>query len=111
MWTEQQLRAGIDNLTLDQLVGQTLCYSTGSFTDEQYDQLVQRTMPGSVFHGMVTEERKAALMRSQNKYCPVPTMFVADVENGTDADMGVCPMPQSGRREYLQNVLNRILFR
>lgn len=27
------------------------------------------------------------------------------------ADMGVCPMPQSGRREYLQNALNRILFR
>ncbi|MBE6591892.1 MAG: glycoside hydrolase family 3 protein [Ruminococcaceae bacterium] len=93
MWTEQQLRAGIDNLTLDQLVGQTLCYSTGSFTDEQYDQLVRRTMPGSVFHGMVTEERKAALMRSQNKYCPVPTMFVADVENGTGAVAGGVSLP------------------
>ena len=26
------------------------------------------------------------------------------------ADMGVCPMPQSGRQEYLQNVVNTVLF-
>ena len=88
MLTDEQLRKGIDGLTLDQLVGQTLCYSFDSFSDEQYDAIVKKTMPGGVYHWKITAERKESLMRSHNKYCPVPTIFVTDVENGTDAIVG-----------------------
>lgn len=93
MWTEEQLRAGIDKLTLDELVGQTLCYETGSFSDEEYEEIAKKTMPGGVYHGRVSKERKQALMNAQNKYCPVPTLFVADVENGTDAAEGSVKFP------------------
>ncbi len=82
MWTEEQIRAGVEDLTLDELVGQLLCYETGSFSEEEYDELVKKVMPGSAYFHQVKPERMAALRASHSKYCKVPSMYVADVEEG-----------------------------
>ena len=82
MWTEEQIRAGIEELTLDELVGQLLCYETGSFSVEQYDEVVKKTMPGGMYFNLTEPERLEALRASHNKYCKVPTIYVADVEEG-----------------------------
>ncbi len=82
MWTEEQIRAGIEELTLDELVGQLLCYETGSFSVEQYDEIIKKTKAGSVYMHLTDRERAAGLLAAHKKYCKVPTMLVADVEEG-----------------------------
>ena len=84
MWTEEQIRAGIEELTLDELVGQLLCYETGSFSVEQYEEIVKKTKPGSVYLHRATAERTEGLLAAHKKYCQVPTMIVADVEEGVN---------------------------
>ena len=82
MWTEQQILDGVEKLTLDQLVGQTLCFQADSISAEEYAELVKKTMPGGIYYHNITPEQKKSALEAHNKYCPVPTVCVADVENG-----------------------------
>ena len=93
MWTEEQIRAGIEELTLDELIGQLLCYETGSFSVEQYDEIIKKTKAGSVYMHLTDRERAAGLLAAHKKYCKVPTMLVADVEEGAGNICGGVEFP------------------
>ena len=82
MWTEQQLLDGINDLSLDELVGQVLCYELSSYSVEEYEEIAKKTMPGGIFYNSVKTERRLALAEVQKKYCRTPTIYAADVEEG-----------------------------
>ncbi len=82
MWTEKQLRDGIDDLSLDELVGQVLCYEIHSYSAEEYEEIAKKTMPGGVFYNSVKTERRKEIDEVQKKYCRIPTIYAADVEEG-----------------------------
>ncbi len=84
MLTEKQLRERIDELTLDELVGQVLNFEFNQkrHKPEWIEQTIRETLPGSVYYGNCGDEFCAQVREWQSKYCRVPTMYVADVEHG-----------------------------
>ncbi len=87
MLTEQQMRERIDALPLDELVGQVLNFdlSEKRHSMEDLEEWLRRSKPGSLYiHGHNSAEFTKKVHELQDRICPTPTMYVADVENGPD---------------------------
>lgn len=84
MLTEQQLQAIVDELPLDDLVGQVINYEFSSSRHqwEWIEETIRTTKPGSVYYGHMDEEFCAKIRAVQDDVCKVPTIYSADVENG-----------------------------
>jgi len=84
MLTEKQLQVLVDELPLDDLVGQVLNYEfNGSHQKwEWIEETIRTTKPGSVFYGCMDEAFCAKIRAVQDAVCKVPTIYSADVENG-----------------------------
>ncbi len=76
----------IENMSLDELVGQLICYSVtldGSETElEKYDELFKTTKPGGVFLNVATAEQIKKVSSLVNKYTSVPVIVSGDTEYG-----------------------------
>lgn len=84
MLTEQQLRDGVEHLTIDELVGQVLNYDMDEkrVPLDKAEDIIRRTQPGSHYLYCPRPEYRDAILALQKKYCKTPVMLVADVECG-----------------------------
>ncbi len=84
MLTEKQLQAMVDELPLDDLVGQVINYEFSSSRHkwEWIEKTIRETKPGSIYYGSANEEFCAKIRAVQDEVCKVPTIYSADVENG-----------------------------
>ncbi len=76
----------IENMSLDDLCGQLLCYSVplGKSENElaEFEEIFKRTKPGGVFMDVVTGEQIRAVTELVNKYTKVPVIVSGDTEHG-----------------------------
>ncbi len=82
--TPNQIKKIIDSLTLDEKIGQLLCYSlTPHDTVEEKEEFFARIHGGSFFisYGM-TPEQVEGFRNMMQKYTPIPMIVSADLENG-----------------------------
>lgn len=81
MLTDRQIEDILESLTLDEMIGQMLCFNMTN-KREDLEQLIKETHAGSVFTaGRSCEEIKAAT-NLLNKYSKIPGMVAADIECG-----------------------------
>ena len=89
----------IENLTLEELVGQVLCYDVYAKDDPaEVEKIVARIKPGGLFMTGMTPEQIKAYTDMANKYVKVPVIIASDVENGPEgaiADAGLLPQPMA----------------
>lgn len=73
----------IDELSVDELVGQTLCpIIDGDIEDEELEKLVIALKPGSFFATGVTKEQIQRITNVINKHTKVPAIMTSDIEHG-----------------------------
>ncbi len=74
----------IDDLTFDELVGQTLCYDIYAKDDPvEVEKILSTLHVGGIFMaGGMTEEQVRLYTKIAQKYTPVPVIVAADVEYG-----------------------------
>ncbi len=91
----------IENMTLDDLCGQVLCYSVPMKNDEdlaKFEEIFKRTMPGGIFVDNVTGEQIKAAADFANKYTSVPVIVSGDTEFGPNPIKGcdhILPNPMA----------------
>ena len=77
------ITALIETMTLDELIGQLLCYCySPKWTDEQFSELVKRTKPGGLFFNSATPDKIKKFVGIANSENRIPVIVAADVENG-----------------------------
>lgn len=75
----------LHNLTIDDLVGQTLCVAVNNkMTTEEFEEIAKNNLPGGVFFSKTTAERIKIFTDIANKYVKIPVIVSADVENGPE---------------------------
>lgn len=81
MLTDIEINSLLDTLTLDEMIGQMLCYN---LTDdmEKAEQWVKETKAGSFFVAGFSAEKIKEANDILNKYSKIPGMIAADVELG-----------------------------
>ena len=72
----------IDSLTLDEMIGQMMCFSTIKMEDDEILDLVQTTKAGSFFVSNETPERIKKITKLMNDNLKCPGMIAADIEYG-----------------------------
>ena len=83
MLTEREIDKILDGLTEDEMIGQMMCFQlVGKWSDEQLEELVKKTKPGSFFVAGVSKEKIHYVTELMNKYTKLPGMIAADVEKG-----------------------------
>ncbi|MBQ4518012.1 MAG: glycoside hydrolase family 3 protein [Clostridia bacterium] len=85
MLTEKQIESLIDSLTLDEMIGQMLCYNVVLSGDDlsRTEEFLSKTHAGSLFvDGEAKANRIDDLMAMFKKYNKIPGMIAADIENG-----------------------------
>lgn len=81
MLTQQQLEEVLKSLTLDEMIGQMLCFYFAHDL-EKTEEIIKKTHAGSVFTAGRSPEDIKGVTELMNKYSPVPGMVAADVEAG-----------------------------
>lgn len=77
------IRELIESMSLDELVGQLLCYQYApKWTDEEFAEIVRRTKPGGLFFNGTTADVVKRVVDIANKEGNIPVIVSADVENG-----------------------------
>ncbi len=84
MLTENQISEIVDKMSLDELCGQVLNFEfTETHTPlERVEEIIKTTHPGSYYIGDQTTDYRDRIIDLHNKYCNLPLMITADVENG-----------------------------
>ncbi|MBQ7400388.1 MAG: glycoside hydrolase family 3 protein [Clostridia bacterium] len=73
----------IENMSIDELLGQLLCYSySEKWTDEEFSDIVKRTKPGGIFIKGAAPDTIKKIVDIANKEMRIPIIVSADVENG-----------------------------
>ena len=73
----------ISELTLEDLVGQTLCLSISNKSKpEEVEEIVKRVKPGGIFVLNMTQESVQFYRDMVNKYVKIPVAVTSDVEDG-----------------------------
>ena len=89
----------VENLTLEELVGQVLCYDVYPNDDPaEVEKIVARIKPGGLFMTGMTPEQIQAYTAMANKYTKIPVIIASDVENGPEGaikDAGLLPHPMA----------------
>lgn len=76
------IKAIVDSLSLDELIGQMLCFDLGKKSDEEVLKIVRETKAGAFFMTNNPAERLARVTKIMNENTPVPGMIAADIECG-----------------------------
>ena len=73
----------INELTVDDMIGQTLCYDIYAHDNpEEVEAILKKIRPGGIFLvGMTTTQIKTYTDMA-NKYTKVPVIVASDIENG-----------------------------
>lgn len=77
------IKKQIQQMDIDTLLGQLLCYSvTPKWSEEEFAQIVRRTKPGGLFFNGTNGEFIRRYTRIANENLEIPVIVAADVENG-----------------------------
>lgn len=82
MLTDKQIEELLDSLTLEEQIGQMLCYLLSENKMDELEQNIKETHAGSVFVGGNSKEVIARATKMLNQNAKVPGMIAADVETG-----------------------------
>jgi len=82
MQYKDEINSIIDTLTLDEMIGQMMCFSAIKMEDDAIRDLVQTTKAGSFFVSNETPERIKKITKIMNDHLKCPGMIAADIENG-----------------------------
>lgn len=99
--TDEQLRyidKLIDEMSLDDLVGQLINLNVGGKSDEEFEEMVKRVRPGGIFVNRSSKEEIAKYTNMINKYTKAPVIVAADIEHGAGCaswDEHVLPEPMA----------------
>ena len=75
----------LDELSLEDLVGQVLCYDISDKDDPaEIEKIIQKIRPGGLFLTHMTAEKIKMYTDMVNKYAKVPVIICSDVENGPE---------------------------
>lgn len=89
----------LNDLSLEELVGQVLCYDVYERDDmEKLEEIISRIKPGGLFITGMTPERIKTLTDMVNRYTKVPMIMASDVENGPSGAVkngGSLPLPMA----------------
>ena len=74
----------IDSLSLEELVGQTMClYVNASKANlEEFEEQIKRMQPGGIFIGSSKDDEAKQFVDIANKYLKVPVVLASDIECG-----------------------------
>ena len=74
----------IDSLSLEELVGQTMClYVNASKANlEEFEEQIKRMQPGGIFIGSSKDDEAKQFVDTANKYLKVPVVLASDIECG-----------------------------
>ncbi|MBE7068587.1 MAG: hypothetical protein E7381_04720 [Clostridiales bacterium] len=76
----------LQNLELEDLVGQTLCYDIYDRDDpKEIEEILKKIRPGGIFLTRMSQEKIKMYTDMANKYTKLPVIVAADVENGPAA--------------------------
>ena len=74
----------LENLDIDDLCGQLLCYDISGKNDpKEIEEIFRKTRPGGIFVAGLKPEQIKYYTNVANKYTKVPVIVCDDVENGT----------------------------
>lgn len=76
------INAIVDSLSLDELIGQMLCFDLGKKNDEEVLEIVKETKAGAFFVTNSGKEKIARVTKIMNDNTRVPGMIAADIECG-----------------------------
>lgn len=83
MMTEDQISTILDDLTLDEMIGQMLCFNLADkYTEDDIRNIVKKTHAGSFFVAGVQPDRIRVCTEIINQHTKLPAMIAADIENG-----------------------------
>ena len=82
MQYKEEINAIIDSLTLDEMIGQMMCFSAIKMTEEDILDVVHTTKAGSFFVSNETPERIKKITDIMNEHLKCPGMIAADIEYG-----------------------------
>lgn len=82
MQYKEEINAIIDSLTLDEMIGQMLCFSAIKMGEDDILDVVQATKAGSFFVSNETPERIKKITEIMNDNLKCPGMIAADIEYG-----------------------------
>lgn len=89
----------LDKLSLEDLVGQVLCYDIYDSDDpKEVEKIIRRIKPGGIFITGMSPEKIKLYTDMVNKYAKVPVIVSSDVENGPETaikDTGYIPHPMA----------------
>lgn len=89
----------VKDLSLNELVGQTLCYDIYDKDDpDEVEKIISRIRPGGIFVTDMTKEKIRLYEEMANRYCRVPVLVSSDVENGPYTPVkgaGMLPHPMA----------------
>lgn len=89
----------VEKMSIDELLGQLLCYSvTSKWDEEEFAQIVKKTKPGGLFFNGTTGEVIKKYTRIANACTGVPVIVAADVENGPGCSLNgeeLLPFPMA----------------
>jgi beta-N-acetylhexosaminidase len=75
----------IDNLSLEDLVGQVLCYQIPTKANpKEVEEMVKRVKPGGIFLTNMERDQVKLYTDMVNKYAKIPVIVSSDVENGPE---------------------------
>ncbi len=78
-----EIRAIVENMTVDELCGQLLCYIVSNrWSEEDFEECVKRTQPGGIFFNATNKDTIKKYADIVNKHTKVPVIVAGDVENG-----------------------------
>lgn len=89
----------IDSLSLEDLVGQVLCYDIyPKNTPEEIEEVFKKIRPGGIFLTGMNKELIAKYTEIANKYTKIPVIISSDIENGPETaivNSGMLPHPMA----------------
>ncbi len=94
-----EIQAVIDSLSLDEKIGQLLCYNIKpTDTIESLNELLKKTHAGSIFIDGITKEQVQEYKGVAQSHSKLPVIVAADMENGPGCslkDMPKMPLPMA----------------
>ncbi len=84
----------LDSLSLEDLVGQVLCYDIYDKDDPiEVENIIKNIRPGGLFFANLDNDKIKYYTAIANKYCKVPVIIAGDVENGPGNSNGLPMLP------------------
>ena len=101
MQYKEEINAIIDSLTLDEMIGQMMCFSAIKMTEEDILDVVHTTKAGSFFVSNETPERIKKITEIMNDNLKCPGMIAADIEYGPGSILeGECVQKPRNKRFF-----------